>query len=291
MNLRKILLATGLFIFPAHNTLFAWGNVGHRIVSRVAAELTDDGMKTFYGINSVTLQRLVNVPDGVWKKNPSERYQHFFQWDIYLKTALAENMPTDLAKALQLVGKEVLTENGTAVWRTQQLYDLLVTALKNRDWSLSLQLAGVIGHYIGDLSQPMHVTADYDGQSIGRPGVHRYFESTILNSQNEDELFQRVLDASRSIGKAAGNTPIALTFEEGKRALAVLPEVLAKLDTDTPDEAGLLEIAISRMADGAMSLKTIWHNALRDSGICRDFPTTQTDVVDPEWVPVAVVKR
>lgn len=75
-----------------------------------------------------------------------------------------------------------VAENGTAPWRVRQLAELAVQALRaNRD-NVAMVYLGALGHYVGDLSQPFHVTMNYDGQ-VHEPsakGIHAAYESAGL---------------------------------------------------------------------------------------------------------------
>ena len=47
-------------------------------------------------------------------------------------------------------------------------------------------MAGVMAHYIGDLSQPLHDTKNYDGQLTGQPGIHAFFETTNIDANDHN---------------------------------------------------------------------------------------------------------
>jgi hypothetical protein len=91
--------------------------------------------------------------------------------------------------------KTDVAEAGTAPWRTEQLYNGMVEAFKCytcsdkttrlQDLAAAIEYGGVMGHFIGDMGQPLHVTADYDGYSRGQGGIHGYFETFLLNFLDE----------------------------------------------------------------------------------------------------------
>lgn len=45
---------------------------------------------------------------------------------------------------------------------------------------------GLMGHFVGDTSQPFHTTADYDGYVAGHGGIHAYFEDTAVGQFDGD---------------------------------------------------------------------------------------------------------
>jgi hypothetical protein len=59
----------------------------------------------------------------------------------------------------------------------------------------SLLHAGILAHFIADLANPHHTSADYDGWHSEQGGLHSYFESEQVDAQNLD-LEQEMLDAA-----------------------------------------------------------------------------------------------
>ena len=254
--------------------------------------------------NSDNLQRLSVVPDALWKRPETyqkERFAHFFQWDQYQSSALANVMPVTLMSAIGIVGNPFLITNGTAVWRGEQLYRMLVNAIRAADWAATIQMAGVIGHYFGDLSQPMHVTSDYDGQSIGRRGIHAYFESTLIDRQNPVELHDRVWRAanhsegdSNSIQKEftipSGVQVIEIATNEAKSSLTRLPDLLGAFSASgVVDDIELANLAVTSLAEGASTLSAIWDRAAAEAFTGNVIPTGIRAVADPSWIPVEIV--
>lgn len=59
--------------------------------------------------------------------------------------------------------------------------------------SAALAIGGVMGHFVGDLTQPYHTTVNYDGWATGNGKAHEYFESTVVNSLElsiENEVYK-----------------------------------------------------------------------------------------------------
>jgi hypothetical protein len=275
---------------------YGWGAVGHSLVNKAAAAMMDSRLGPFQRANSENLERLANVPDRLWKRSATrdaEKATHFFQWDQYATSALRSRMPTLLADALRYVRVDYVKENGSAVWRIDQLYDMLVQSLRARDWERSLQLAGVLGHYVGDVSQPMHVTSDYDGQSIGRRGIHAYYESTLVSRQDQADLYTKVLAAAERLTTAQAAAryrhsilPVVdIAFEEGKAALAALPDVQDAFTGEEPDDEALETLFVEHMAQGAVALRTLWDMAAEEAEVPASTPRRELKVDDPAWVP------
>jgi hypothetical protein len=70
-----------------------------------------------------------------------------------------------------------------------------------------LLLSGVLSHFVGDLANPHHTSADYDGWQTEQGGLHAYFETDILDSLGLD-LEATVLD------EAERHQPMAKLFQK-----------------------------------------------------------------------------
>ena len=97
-------------------------------------------------------------------------------------------------KAQILAGKsDIKSQVGSAPWRVTQLAGLAYEALKNiksrakqkrSKWiehvNSYIVHSGLLAHFTGDLSQPLHTTTNYDGWKNNQGGLHRYFESDLV---------------------------------------------------------------------------------------------------------------
>lgn len=293
---RNVFLACSLL---SASPAMAWGQSGHMIVNRAATQLMASKDKAFFVANADNLAAFAKTPDLLWKQpatNQKEGPMHFFQWDRYESSQLASLLPVDLSKALATVGAAYLNKNGTAPWRAAQIFVKLRDALAKKDCATALQMAGTLGHYIGDLSQPMHNSSDYDGQSIQKPGVHKYFESTLVDKQNQAQLLAAVIKAGSNAnvdGFAAGQPTdvIRLSVEESKAALDELPQLLDYLTQIPVNDRGLINQLAPSMGSGAYVLAQIWDMAANAAGTQAaagpHCPNTKlTGVSDPAWFPL-----
>ena len=278
---------------------FAWGHRGHEVVNAAAVALMTGPGAAFFQTNAAALTTLANTPDTLWKQTnyDQEGSLHFFQWDRYRDCPLAQNFDSyALSTVLQRLGSAYVKTNGGAVWRIAGLYKSLVQALHGHNWVRSLQLAGVLGHYVGDLSQPMHVTSDYDGQSIGRAGIHSYYETTLVNKVGQEVLVADAEDHGRSarqaldqIDRAGAAVPFVrkLAVSEGIASLDQLPALLADFQADPQDDDALRASFGDRMGAGAANLSRIWDLAFEDAGDDVPAPSAVLDVSEPAFVPLS----
>ena len=88
---------------------------------------------------------------------------------------------------MALYGETVVTQNGEAPWTAEdylgQLTQAFVAAEGHegfRYWYPVLEKAGQLAHYIEDLHNPMHLTAEYDGPYVGY-GLHWRYEGLLVD--------------------------------------------------------------------------------------------------------------
>lgn len=194
--------------FGSASQALAWGKNGHSIVCQTAAYLVASEPKAeFLKNHGYDLGYYCNVPDLVWKSPATygvEWTNHFMDMEIFdrnfQKPATEKTQPEEAFKMDRLAFNakfpDVKDEAGRAFWRIRELETELgktaETLMKKdltkearhkaqADW---LVLAGVIGHYVGDLAQPLHVTENYDGQMSEQKGIHSFYEEALV-----DELF------------------------------------------------------------------------------------------------------
>jgi hypothetical protein len=68
-------------------------------------------------------------------------------------------------------------------------FDSLQTAFQNNDYHKAMLFAADLGHYIGDMHMPLHITKNYNGQLTGQTGVHSRYESTMINNYNAQIIY------------------------------------------------------------------------------------------------------
>lgn len=193
---------TSLLLLHCTDAL-AWGRRGHAIVCQTAAYLTANQENApFLKNHSFDLGYYCNVPDLVWKKGDlykKEWFNHFMDLEVFERAFKDSEIKNPFELSREEFNKKfpnVKNEAGRSYWRVREVLERMtkiVAELKKKklsvekrhelqaDWLLH---AGAIGHYIGDLSQPMHVTENYDGQLTKQKGLHGWLEDDLV-----DELF------------------------------------------------------------------------------------------------------
>lgn len=299
MVFKKIfVVGLGCFIFTTQNA-WAWGKRGHQTVGEVAAILASlEPNSEFLRFKSYDMGFYNNVPDIVWKRpatNKSERNEHFMDMEIFDRAFAKKSITDDpykLSRAeFEKKFPEIKSEAGRAFWRVREMVDRLekittkLRALGNKkskekqklqeEW---LVLAGTMGHYIADLSQPLHVSENYDGQLTDQKGVHSYFEDQVV-----DELYPQVMVKVTKAAKKAW--PDFKKKNAEKSTLELMREMTLQssgklktlLDFDkkggrkslNKDAARFEPIVVDSLTSGALVLAEIWRRNLNwqfDSG-------------------------
>lgn len=199
-----------LFLLPSKT--MAWGKRGHSIICQTAAYLT--AIKAFRSDflkeRSFDIGYYCNVPDLIWLKGDlykKEWFNHFMDMEIFIrefKNVSVENPFSLSRKEFEKTFPNIKEEAGRAFWRVNELISFvekLSAQLNRSDLSIEdrhklqanwLLYSGAIGHYLGDLSQPLHVTENYDGQLSDQSGIHAMIQTHILlNSLN---LIKRLVE-------------------------------------------------------------------------------------------------
>jgi hypothetical protein len=290
---KRLFLGVLTFLSLSSNA-FAWGAKGHEIVADVGTQLTSVG-QAFWVSNAAGMEQLTTVPDRKWKvpaTKPDEAPTHWFQVDSYFpnldKNSII-NFPTTYAAAVNQYGSANVLKNGTAPYRIHQFYQLAVQALKTGDYASAVQYAGVMSHYIGDLSQPLHVSENYDGQMTNQTGIHKYFETD--NIVDKAAIMTVVMARAQSLLSnpafiADFQGPLSdVIFRETARSIMFRDQVLAadaKYGRSGQGAAILLDLAEDRMADGAATLSIVMSRIFNDSGIT--LRATPVPVADPNFI-------
>lgn len=182
------------------------------------------------------LGHLANVPDIVWRSggpdiDAANGPSHFVDLDYILpasKKLSAKEAPADFEAFKKALAKncgqkqlscapgeteaDKISKAGHAPFRVQHLSQELskiLAAVKKLESDPKAEAAtrtalidqallytGIIAHFVGDLANPHHTSADYDGWHNDQGGLHSYFESEQVDAQALD-LEQAIFERAR----------------------------------------------------------------------------------------------
>jgi hypothetical protein len=269
-------------------TSWAWGKRGHQIVGETAARLVSaESGAGWLKDRGFDFGFYANVPDFIWKRPKTyemERNQHFMDLEHFDKAVKSK---PEVANPFLLTRQdfdakfpEVKQESGRAFWRVREMFGMLSQITKQlkelkeptgkarqdlqEKW---LVIAGTMGHYVGDLSQPLHVTENYDGQMTDQKGIHSYFEEEAV-----EELYPAI---SAAVAKRAQKAWPEFKKKNEDKAVVQLLEQLSrnsykeiknllamdkatKRDPDRKYADKMAPLIEARLTEGALTLAEIY---------------------------------
>lgn len=316
-----------LFILFFSFNLWAWGGRGHAVICEAAVHLVKSPeLKNFLMSRPHLISHLCNIPDIYWKSIPSDLRKlgdpgHYINAEkIGLKLG---EIPTDYKKIVATYTGKPNKENesqtlysipdelGSSWWRADQFYKLAseaATSIKNHPepkgyaeeqnadlpynksvYQMMVNM-GLLGHFVGDTSQPFHNTSDHDGYAANHGGIHSYYEEGVIAEFGPDLTNQIVKKAkswkSQSFTQKSGvienmRALSEVSAAEAKDVLKVDPIItpsVIKIEKGMsiktaakrrpPSEAlkKMGPIAIKHMARSSYLLAYFWDEIYKKSG-------------------------
>jgi len=201
---------------------WTWGSVAHHYVAQNYSQHLPafiDGLTAYDG----TVDAHVTDPDTRKSYTPGEAERHYIDIDYYPEF-FAGTLPRDRAALEALYGAATVIEVGILPWAVTEVVASLTQQFQAQQWSAAALTIADLCHYVGDATQPLHVTLNYDGQSSGNYGIHSRYESTMIGtylsqlstpamgvacySSPQDAIFEAITDSWAGVAPilAADNT-------------------------------------------------------------------------------------
>jgi hypothetical protein len=314
------------------SSALAWGGRGHAAICEAAAFLVKEkGLHHFLITRPQMMAHLCNIPDIYWRSLPSEVTSlnsptHYIKPEVVgLKLSefpekystlekQFEDQPNKAKPGVKITS--IAKEVGSVWWRADQFQRLAIRSgkeiraskpPKNRSEESDKNLAynkavydfyvslGLMGHFVGDASQPMHNTADFDAYDVGHGGLHSYFEDEMVGEFDSSLVNQVVkeartllsaspkpefLSASTTIGKMKALSQVSLN--ELARVIELDPisrkskveKVDGGADKRTPAQrksadsvsAAYAPLILGELARSAALLAQLWDQSYSESG-------------------------
>lgn len=179
LRLRFLLLPL-VILLPAAQAV-PWGWNTHRFINRTGVRHLPPVMASF-SADSASFAAHAHDADARRVSGDTSFYaegpRHYLDIDDYPGF---RTLPRSLDTLILLYGWERVKRNGISPWAMTWMYDSLVAQLRRGDAPRVLQSASDLGHYIGDICQPLHNTRNYNGQYTGNNGIHSRYETTMLS--------------------------------------------------------------------------------------------------------------
>jgi len=264
-------------VFSLSSQSFAWGKRGHEIVESVAARILEEKKDhKFLKAHEFDLGYYANVPDLIWRKTAAkiEPPQHYIDWnkDFIETFGTPKNLPLEFKDFKAKMGEKFKVGLGLVPYRIHGLIKRCKSLSKNLDQDKEgplLVCLGTLGHYTGDLSMPLHVTDNHDGQMTGQKGVHVYFEAVLVD-QLDPELKVEVMNKAMSLYEKSELSK--MTGDEGVRwmisdSFSKIPELL-NIDKSVSRKdlkvaaTKFKDLIVERLVQGALLTASVWSEIL-----------------------------
>lgn len=176
-------LAALIFVILLPHLLPGWGFNAHIITSREAVKLLPGDLGVYFHQQISYISEHSIYPD-LWREDtvnyPNEGRGHYIDADLYGDYPFL-NIPRSWESFLSTYGEEKIDQWGTAPWRIERFYNLLVKEFQEGKWDKARLTAAALSHYISDLHMPLHVVENYDGQLSDNKGVHKRWEQDLVD--------------------------------------------------------------------------------------------------------------
>jgi len=225
-RLRALAAAASLLCLAAHPPVaHAWGDEGHRLINRLAAETLPSDLPAFLRSPEAVSEIVYLGPEpDRWRStaepelSAAQASEHFI--DLELADALGPLPHQRLEFEARVFASGRRPEKiGLQPWETIEVWERLKSAL--RDYralkaagqntraveQAAIFYTGWLGHYVGDGSQPLHTTIEYNGW-VG-PNPRGYSTAHTIHWQFEGPFIAANIREPEVKGRMAA--PHALT--------------------------------------------------------------------------------
>lgn len=178
-----------LVLVVSTTTSSAWWVKGHAMLAEAAAGQLPDDMPPFFRSAATSLGHLSGDPDR-WKNRDTACLRTVSEVDHYidLENLQGKPLPKDRFQAIALIAQLGETPRGTGLlpYALMENYERLCMAFCDHRQDPAndairmkcIVYAGVLSHFSGDASMPLHTTRDYDGR-VAKQNAQRGIHSRI----------------------------------------------------------------------------------------------------------------
>lgn len=249
----------------------AWGRRTHEIINRRAARALTGPAGEFWAPFALDLGSRASDADDRKPRDPDEPPRHYFDCDVFGPWPY-DDVPRTYEGLVKKYGRKEANRWGKSPWAIQECYDEVVAALREGDWSAAGAWAADLGHYVGDMHQPLHGSVNYDGQKTGNQGIHLRFEVWMM-----DRHFDEAMISFAAIPEFTGS-PASATFDwmiaayPGLQPMLDGDDAAKAVDPDFGDEyhaelwARTSEIAVKQVSAAVRDLASLYAAAWREAG-------------------------
>lgn len=183
-RVRRVLILAMALGVALPTSGWTWGGATHHYIAQNYSKHLPpamDGLRVYDSI--VDLK--VTDPDTRRPTTPGEAPRHFIDIDYYPEF-LAGTLTHDRAALEAQYGAATVLNVGIVPWAVGEVVSTLTQQFQAGQWSASATTIADLCHYVGDATQPLHCTQNYDGQLTGNSGIHSRYETSMMSTHLGD---------------------------------------------------------------------------------------------------------
>ncbi len=286
---RRVLTLTLLALAIA-SSASSWGSDGHRLIARLAVNNLPPDMPAFFTAAVSHLEFLNPEPDA-WRDGEERKIStalalghdpdHIFKFELYSPDVL----PPDRYAFIENLAQQEKSPRpvGLLPYRAMELFQRMRVSW--RRWravdartrgfleSQIINDAGLLGHYIADASQPLHMSVNRNGWELSENPrgytrdntLHARFESEFVKAHVAERHVQPLVRPVKAVDDG-----LQEIYAHMRRSFDCVNE-LYELELELPfgPERAKVEavgFAAARMADAVSTLRDLWYTAYVTSG-------------------------
>jgi len=169
-------------MFPA--TGWTWGWATHHYIAQNYSQHLPaymDGLQVYDGV----VDDKVTDADARRGSTPGEAERHYIDIDFYPEF-LQGTLSHDRSVLEAQYGAATVIDVGILPWAVGEVTATLAEQFEAGQWSDAAITIADLCHYVGDATQPLHCTENYNGQLTGNYGIHSRYETTMIGEHIGD---------------------------------------------------------------------------------------------------------
>jgi hypothetical protein len=277
-----------LSMLLAPSSLFAWGDKGHLMINRMAIDAAASKLPEFMNTDREHLIFNSNEPDhwrdeGRSPMNIAQELDHYLDLENWGTVA---TLPVDRYTFIQqLTHRGVDLKTGYLPYAIIENYGRLVNAFRywrnaktpaDRESSRAnaVYVAGVLGHYVGDGAQPMHLTIHHHGWAAHVPnpknftteyGIHGRYETAYVNAAIDISKVRPNVRIPQRLPNIWDSTKQYLSHSFSELEPMYELEKTGEFNPEKPRAKGT-EFIAAELSRAATMLAALWYTAWLESG-------------------------
>ena len=268
----------------------AWGEKGHLLINRVAIDAAAAKLPEFMNASREHIIYNAYEPDR-WREegrtsvmNAVQQADHFFDSELWGPISTID--PNRYSFMEKVASRKIeLVKIGYLPYAIEEHYEKLVNAFRfwrnaktaeDRESAREnvVYVAGLLGHYVGDGSMPMHLSINYNGWLEASPnpkgftkvrGFHERYEALYVNAAVEAPAVRQKTQAPQRITNVWEAIKQYLTISFADLEPAYELEKAGEFNPQQPRPKGT-EFIVNELARASTMLGNLWYTAWLQSG-------------------------